>query len=122
MNAPDRLCWAAADNQLYWGWRSGSNIFLNDSPDFRRVIFEPGPLPSLQVSTGDVSMVEGNGTASRTVKVPVTLSEPSTTDVSVGVQLTPGSATGSDKQLPNIDYKRKPITRVVTFNVNSKTV
>ena len=121
MNAPDRLCWIAANNQLYRGWRSGSNIFLNDSPDFRRVIFEPGPLPSLQVSTGDVSIVEGDGTVGRKIQVPITLSEPSPTDVSVAVQLTRGSATGGDKQLPNIDYKRKPITRVVTFKVNSKT-
>jgi hypothetical protein len=121
VNAPDRLCWHTIATTLQSGWRSGSNIFLNGSADFRRVIFEPGPLPSVQVSAGDVSIVEGDGSLGRSVQVPISLSEPSPTDVSIAVELTLGSATGADKQLPGVDYKRKPIKKTVTFKVNPRT-
>src|SRR5882672_8039909 len=47
------------------------------------------------VSIGSASVVEGN-TGSRTVWLPVTLSAPSASTVSVQYATAPGSATGSD--------------------------
>jgi hypothetical protein len=80
VNVSDRLCWIAADNQLYRGWRSGSNIFRNDSPDFRRVLVL-GPTCPRQSALGDVSLVEGGratvGRKSRSlITTEVNLTEP----------------------------------------------
>jgi hypothetical protein len=38
-SSPDRLCWHAGVGVLEGGWRVGSNVGLNNSSDFERLIF-----------------------------------------------------------------------------------
>lgn len=79
----------------------------------RTYVSGPGPAPDPTVSIGDASISEGTSGPARTLTVPITLSSPSTTPVSVVVSVVGGSA--SPGVAPSGDYKTQPPTRTVRF-------
>lgn len=64
------------------------------------------------VSIGDQTVLEGNSSV-RAMKFPITLSEPATTLVQVGVTVSAGSATGATRPSTGVDFKS--VSRTVTF-------
>ena len=71
------------------------------------------------VSIGDGSVVEGDS-GSRTISFPVTLSQPSTTQVTVQYRLGSASATGGKKASAGIDFNNKNgNSSMLTFKVGS---
>jgi lysophospholipase L1-like esterase len=81
-----------------------------------------GPWPACSVpciSIGDTTMVEGD-TGSRTISLPVTLSQPSSTQITVQYRIASASATGGKKAAPGIDFNDKSGTEhTLTFKVGS---
>jgi lysophospholipase L1-like esterase len=84
-----------------------------------------GPLPSCSVpciSIGDASVAEGDS-GTRTLVFPVTLSQPSTTAVSVQYRVVNGSAAGSTRHTAGIDFNnRNGATKTLTFPLNGTGV
>jgi lysophospholipase L1-like esterase len=81
-----------------------------------------GPWPACTprcISIGDGSVVEGDS-GNRTISFPVTLSQPSTSQVTVQYRIASASATGGRKAAPGIDFNNKSGTEhAITFKVGS---
>ena len=67
------------------------------------------------VSVGSAAVVEGD-TGTRTVKIPVTLSSPSPTPITVGYQVVAPNASST---VPAASTDFKPVTGSLKFNVNA---
>ena len=83
-----------------------------------------GASPGNQISIGSTTIIEGNGLKARTANVPVTLSEPATSPVSVTVSFGvpgEGNATGGSTQLPGVDYKNTPASKTIIFKPSAST-
>ena len=81
-----------------------------------RIPVSVDPLPSGTVITvGDASAAEGNSGAPRLLKVPVTLSQPSSVPVTVQYTVTNGTASGGTRRTPGADFVANPTTRTLTF-------
>jgi hypothetical protein len=87
--------------------------------DAAEALGEPPATPT--VSIGDATIVEGNGTKSRAIKFAVTLSEPSTSPVTVTWDAGGGTATEGLKQLPGVDYKGPKAPKTLTFKPSLRT-
>lgn len=71
------------------------------------VLFSAAP-PTEQIRIGDASVLEGDA-GTRSLSFPITLSQPATTDVTVQVDVVPGTAT------PDVDYDAPSRSRTVTI-------
>ena len=82
-----------------------------------------GPLPSCSVpciSIGDASILEGDS-GTRAALFDVTLSQPSSTPVTVDYRVLGGSATGSNKHVAGIDFNNDAgKTRTLKFKVGAR--
>jgi subtilisin family serine protease len=75
-----------------------------------------GPPPSeTQIDIGNATLVEGEGSRPRALKFAVTLSRPSTTPVTVTVDVGGGTATEGLEPLGGVDYKGFKTPKVVRF-------
>jgi hypothetical protein len=73
------------------------------------------------ISIGDGSVVNGSG-GTRTIYLPVTLSQPGSTTATVQYQLQDGSATGGTKAGPGVDYNNLGgVIRTLTFTASAIT-
>jgi alpha-tubulin suppressor-like RCC1 family protein len=70
------------------------------------------------ISVGDASVLEGDA-GTQTLTFPVTLSQPATSTVTVGYNVTGITATGGTQQLSGVDFKLK--SGVLSFKPNIKT-
>lgn len=82
----------------------------------------PAPVTDPTVSVGDASTGEGTAGPAHVLRIPVTLSSPSTTPVRVDATVTDGTAVGVRSGAPNPDYwARASATRRVTFTPDPDT-
>ena len=81
-----------------------------------------GPMPTCSgpcFSIGDASVIEGDS-ATRTIVFPVTLSQPSSTPVSVQYRVVGGTAFGSNKHTAGIDFNnQKSVIKTLSFPVGA---
>ncbi len=80
-------------------------------------VADPAPCSGNCVSVGDAAVLEGNS-GTRTLAFPVTLSQPSTTPVSVTVST--GAPLTGTPATPGIDYKAKTATVTIPAHTISK--
>jgi glucose/arabinose dehydrogenase len=83
------------------------------------VVYKLVEPPPPHVSVGDKALLEGDS-VNRAISIPVTLSQPATSPVTVQYSVSAIDATGGTKQLPGVDFKLKSGT--LTFNVNNSGV
>ncbi len=70
------------------------------------------------IVVGDKAILETNA-LTKTIQIPVTLSQPATQEVTVHYTVTDGSATGGTKADPGIDYKLKSGTLTFKPSINT---